>query len=292
MIDTKNANDKTAESPRAGPELWLIVLIAAIVGAIFYEHFHWLVDRWWASEYYGHGFLIPIISAYLVYRRIDEIAKLPRQNFAGGVVLLILSMLLHYAAAYMDVNFLSGFAFIGVLMGLTWLLWGREVFKAVLFPLLFLCFMVPLGKLLVNQVAQPMQVFSARGAGLSAQILGMPVKIEGTRLIIPNYVFEVAIACSGLKSAIAMTALGALLGYLVQAPLWKKLLLFATSLPVAMLANGVRIWLTLILGRSFGARAAEGFFHEFSGVLVFLLGFLGLFGVTKILRCSKLRRDI
>ncbi|MFO7948355.1 MAG: exosortase/archaeosortase family protein [Armatimonadota bacterium] len=289
---TDNTKNKTSEARQTGPELWLIILIAAIVGAIFYEHLHWLVDRWWASEYYGHGFLIPIISGYLVYRRRDEIAKLPRENFGGGIGLLVLSLLLHYAATYMDVHFASGFAFIGVLMGLTWLLWGWRVLKAVLFPLLFLCFMVPLGKLLVNQVAQPMQVLSARGAGLAAQILGMPVTIEGTRLIIPNYVFEVAIACSGLKSAIAMTALGALLAYLVRGPLWKKLLLFATSLPVAMCANGVRIWLTLILGRSLGSKVAEGFFHEFSGILVFLLGFLGLFGVTKILRCSTLRRDI
>lgn len=263
-----------------------------VVGAIFYEHFAWLVDRWWRSSYYGHGFLIPIISAYLIYRRRDELKDLPRENFGGGFALLAVGLLMHYAATYVDVNFASGFALVGIIMGLVWLLYGWPVFRAILFPLVFLGFMVPLGKLLVNQVAQPMQVLGARGAGIGGQILGLPVEIEGTRLVMPDYVFEVAIACSGLKSAIAMTALGALLAYLVKGELWKKLLLFVSALPVALVANGIRIWLTLILARSFGSGAAEGFFHEFSGILVFLLGFTGLFGVMRILGCSSLQDDI
>lgn len=291
MTETSTQPETNPSADRA-LRLGLIAVIALIVGAIFYEHLVWLVDRWWRSPYYGHGFLVPIISGYLIYRRKDELAQLPRENFAGGFALIALGLLMHYAATYMDVHFASGFALIGVIMGLAWLLYGWPVFRAILFPLLFLCFMVPLGKLLVNQVAQPMQVIGARGAGIAGQVLGLPVEIEGTRLVMPDYIFEVAIACSGLKSAIAMTALGALLAYIVKASLWKKILLFASSLPVAMLANGARIWLTLILARSFGSRAAEGFFHEFSGILVFLLGFIGLFGVTRILRCRSLRHDI
>jgi exosortase A len=291
MSDTATQAE-TQDTGGWSPQRWLLAVIVVVLGALFWEHFVWLVDRWWRSPYYGHGFLVPLISGYLIWRRREELAELPRQNFAGGFVLVILGFLMHYAAVYMDVNFASGFALVGIIMGLVWMLYGWPIFKAILFPLLFLCFMVPLGKLLVNQVAQPMQVMGARGAGVAAQILGMPVDIEGTRLATPGYVFEVAIACSGLKSAIAMTALGALLAYVIKASLWKKLALFASSLPVALAANGARIWLTLILARSFGSGAAEGFFHEFSGVLVFMLGFMGLFGMTRILGCNELRQDI
>ena len=152
--------------------------------------------------------------------------------------------------------------------------------------------MIPLGRLLIDQVAQPMQLFAAQVAGAGAQILGMPTQIDGTTLRIPDYTFEVAVACSGLKSAIAMLALGALLAYVVKDVWWKKAIIFGAALPVAMLANAARIWLTMMLGRGISEKAAEGFFHTFSGMLVFLLAFIGLFGVTNLLKCKQLRDDI
>jgi len=290
--DNISALDNESRASRPWLAVWPVVALAILVGLIFSDHLVWLVKRWWNSEYYGHGFLIPIISGYLIYRKREQIRELPRAGFYGGIVVILASLALHYVATYVDVHFPSGFALIGVLMGLTWLLWGWPVFKEVAFPLVFLFFMVPLGKLLVNQVAQPMQMFSASMAGGVAQFLGMPVTIEGTRLAMPEYTFEVAIACSGLKSIITMTALGALLAYIIRASLWKKLLVFASSLPAAIVANAARIWLTLVLGRALGEKAAEGFFHTFSGILVFLLALLGLLGVTTLLKCRQLREDI
>ncbi len=101
-----------------------------------------------------------------------------------------------------------------------------------------------------------------------------------------------AIACSGLKSAIAMTALGALYAYVVVAPLFKRLLIFAMSLPAALIANAIRIWLTLVLAQSFGPKAAEGFFHTLSGMLVFLIALLTLFTFGSLIGCTRMRDDI
>ena len=116
--------------------------------------------------------------------------------------------------------------------------------------------------------------------------------IEGTLIQTPMYTFEVAIPCSGLKSTIAMTALAALFAYLLVAPLWKKLLLFVAAFPVALLANTVRIFLTVVLGTTLGPEAAEGFFHSVSGIMVFLVALAGLFGVGRLLGCLQLREDI
>lgn len=266
--------------------------IAGLLVYLFRANLSWLFQTWRLDEYYTHGFLIPLISAYIIYRQAGSLAALPKTGHVWSVLVLVPTICLHFVATYLDVNFAISFALIGWLIGLTWLLWGWPVLTRLLFPLAFLGFMVPLGKLLIDQVSQPMQVLGAKMAGISAQILGMPLRIEGVSLETPDYTFEVAEACSGLKSAIAMLALGALLAYLVKAPTWKRLVIFASSLPVALLANAIRIWLTVMLGTALGHEAAEGFFHTASGMIVFVLAFLGLFGVTVLLKCRRLRDDI
>jgi len=120
----------------------------------------------------------------------------------------------------------------------------------------------------------------------------VPVHLYGTTIEIPEYTFEVAQACSGLKSSIAMSALAALFAYMIVAPMWKRVLVFAAGLPVALVANAARISFTLMLGKAFGTEAAEGFFHSVSGIMVFLIGLFGLFLIAKALGCDKLRDDI
>jgi len=293
MTPTTDAhlNPEIAQSNRMA-SLWPLALVIALVVAVFAENIRWLFYTWAADEFYNHGFLIPIITGYLIYRKWDRLKQLPRAHFYGGIPVIILSLCLHFIASYLDVNFPSSFALIGVLIGLVWWLWGWHVLKELAFPLIFLLFMVPLGKLLIDQVAQPMQLLGARLAGRTAQFLGMPTVIDGVTLSTPEYTFEVAVACSGLKSAVSMIALGALLAYLIMGAWWQRLVVFATALPVAIVANAVRIGLTLVLGRTLGERAAEGFVHEFSGIVVFILAFLGLLGVTSLLGCRHLRDDI
>jgi len=259
---TDTAADPESAEENGNSTLWPLAVIIALVLVVFWDNLHWLVRTWSADEFYNHGFLIPIISGYLIYRKWDHLKQLPRVNFYGGIAVILASVSLHLVATYLDVHFPSTFALIGVMTGLVWWLWGWQALKEIAFPLVFLFFMVPLGKLLIDQVAQPMQLFGAKLAGGAAQFLGMPTTIDGISLQTPEYSFEVAVACSGLKSAIAMLALGALLAYLVQAIWWKKAVIFLASLPVAILA------------------------------LVFLLAFLGLFGVTSLLSCAQLRADI
>lgn len=189
-------------------------------------------------------------------------------------------------------HFPSGFALIIVLYGLVAWLQGWTRARALLFPFAFLFFMVPMARLLVDKLALPMQLFSARGAATLASFFGMHTNVDGVAILTRDYVFEVAIPCSGLHSAIAMSALGALVAYALEGAAWRRWLLFFLSLPIAVLANLIRIWITLILGNSLGPAVAEGFFHKASGAVVFLLAFLGLLLVGGILGCRQLREDI
>lgn len=222
----------------------------------------------------------------------DRLLRLPCEHFSWGLVIIGGSLLLHLAATLADVNFPSGFALVGTIFGLVVWLGGWAWGRILIFPVGFLAFMVPLGRILVEQAAQPLQLLSAQLGGQAVAAIGGIVTIEGTLIRTPIYTFEVAIPCSGLKSTIAMTALAALLGYLVAAPLWKKLVLFACAFPVALVANAARIFITVVLGTTVGPAVAEGFFHSVSGVIVFLFGVGGLLGVGKVLGCLQLREDI
>jgi len=270
----------------------LLVAIAIGVALAYWHLLAWMLERWYRSEYYGHGFLIPVISAYLIYRQRESLKDLPRERYRWGLPVVVGALSLHVAATWFDVHFPSGFALIATIFGLVIWLWGWPTAYALVFPIGFLAFMVPLARLLVDQFAQPLQLLGAHIAGRLVYAIGADVIIEGTTLQTPAYTFEVAIPCSGLKSSIAMSALAALLGYLAAAPLSKKLLLFASSIPVALLANAARIFVTLVLGQTLGPAAAEGFFHSFSGYLVWLFALAGLFLVGKGLGCWQLRDDI
>lgn len=267
-------------------------LLALLLVAGWHQHFIWLWEKGWHNEYYGHGFLIPIISAYLIYRKRDEIKAQPRECFWPGLPLIAGGLAIHLLAIIKDVNFPQGFALVMVLAGLAIWLYGWPASRRMAFPLIFLLFMVPMGRLLVDTFAQPMQLWGAKIAGSAAAFLGMPVVREGTSLQIPDYRFEVAVPCSGLKSAIAMTALGALYAYALSGPFYKRLLVFAMSLPAALLANSIRIWMTLVMAQSFGSQAAEGFAHTVSGMFVFLIALIALFGFGSLIGCTQVRDDI
>lgn len=286
--------NETAQAVSARPATpWVtLLLIVLALGAAFSRHFVWLVEKGWHNEYYGHGFLIPLLSAYLIYRRLPRLRTLPRAGFAWGLPLIIGGLALHLAAVKLDVNFAQGFALVLVIAGLVTWLWGEPVALDLAFPLAFLLFMVPMGRFLVDQFAQPMQLWGARLAGGAAAFMGIPVQVSGTSMMIPDFTLEVAIPCSGLKSAIALTALGALYAYLLVGPLSKRWLIFAASLPIALLANGVRLWLTIVLASSLGPTTAQGFFHTLSGMFVFVFALLGLFGFGSLLGCTSIRDDI
>ncbi len=281
------------ERPAGGAtSLSLLIVLVVLVVACFGRYLIWMWHIWLKSEYYGHGPLIPIISGYLIYTRRRELARTAVTRYLWGVPFVVGGLLIHAAATYLNVNFPQGFAMVVVLFGLVVLLWGWDAARVVAFPIAFLGFMVPTGRLLVTTFSLPLQLGAAQMAGRVVAFMGVPLTVHGTTITLPSYSFEVAQACSGLKSTIAMSALAALVAYLAVAPMWKRLLVFAAGFPVALLANGARITLTVMLGKSFGQAAAEGFFHTFSGVLVFVIGLVGLFLVAKVLGCEKMREDI
>lgn len=274
------------------PDIIGLAALAAAFIATFGPQLLWLWERWMSSEYYGHGLLIPPVAAYLMYRRRESLASMPKSRDGLGLALVVGGVFLHLIAVQLDVNFVSGFAMIPVLLGLAGWLWGRPVLLGVLFPICYLAFAIPVDRLLIDAFSSPLQLTAARMAATFGQMIGVPISREGVNISVPEYSFEVAIPCSGLKSLITMTALAALYAYLLDARPWQRAAVMASSVPVALLANSVRVTLILLLARSLGERAAEGFFHTFSGAVVFLIGLGAIYGIGRLLGCRSLRGDI
>ncbi|HJN14602.1 MAG TPA: exosortase A [Armatimonadota bacterium] len=269
----------------------LCALTVALIAA-FYPQMTWMWGRWMNSEYYGHGFFIVPISAYLIYRRREALAELPKSQDWRGLALLAFGVLIHLFGCQVDVNFISAFALVFAVAGAVWWLWGATVAVALAFPLAYLCFMVPIDRLLIDGFSSPLQLLAANvGAGF-AQMLGIPIVREGVNISVPDYTFEVAIACSGLKSSITLVALATLYGYLTEGAIWKRIVLVASSVPIALLANSVRIAAILIVAQAMSAEAAEGFFHNFSGIVVFMVGLVGLYAIGRAIGCHNTRDDI
>ncbi len=277
---------------RPSTDAWVrAAVLAGLLAVIFGPMWAWAVGIWRDSEYYGHSFLLVPVSAYLAWR-LWRSRPAPSGAHWPGLFLMAGGFLLHFAARVLDVWFPSGFAFVAVLAGLVWWLFGTAALRHFWFPILFLAFAVPLERFLVLKFAQPLQLAATTCATAFTSAVGLPVKQVGTTVVMPDYTFEVAIPCSGLKSSIAMSALAALLAFLLEGALWARWVIFVAAIPIALIANGFRIILTLVLARAIGPAAAEGFSHTAAGLVVFAIALGGLLAVARSVGCRALRADI
>ena len=266
-------------------------VLLALLTAAFGPTWAWAVGIWSRSEYYSHGFLIVPISAFLAWRLARSRPR-PGGSTWPGLLLLLGSAGIHLAARKLDVWFPSAFAFVGVVAGAVWWLAGWRTLRHFWFPIAYLCFAIPLERFLVLQFSQPLQLGASTVAASLAAGAGLPVKQLGTTIQLPDYSFEVAIPCSGLKSGIAMSGLAALMAYLLRGPIWARVLIFLAGVPMALVGNAARIMVTLVLAEAISPTAAEGFFHTLSGLVVFGVAFLGLLAFSRLVSCTAIRSDI
>jgi exosortase len=307
-VTTEHALSQTAgdDGPPADPSprnddlrgshpAWLLALSLTAAGlaiALYWPVLWWMAGLWTTDAYYGHGVLVPLVSGLLAWRSRSRAAAAPIRGSRAGLVVVVAALLLGWVGYWFDVHFVWGFSFVALLCGIVWWLFGGPTFRVLWFPLVFMFFMVPVGRLLVDQLSNPLQRLATEGATGGLHCIGVPVVAEGTSIHAPGYIFRVAAACSGLKSLIALGTLTVLVAYVLSGPAWKRLLLAAAAVPVAVLANIVRIMVVVLVGTSFGERAAEGFFHQGSGLVVFLVALFLLVGLGGLIGCRAIRDDL
>lgn len=257
--------------------------MAALALALYWPGLRIMVGEWLADPDASHGFLIVPIAGYLAWRRRSEFRAQPAAVRRPALAAVVAALLLYPLARYAEIEFLSAVSFLAFVGGVLWYALGRDRMRVWAFPYLFLWFMIPWPDLLVEFLAFPMQLWAARSAAALIGLFGVPVLREGVDLHVAGYTFAVAAPCSGMRSLIALMAVAALLAYLCRGALWRRFTVFLLGLPMALLANVIRIVVVLAIGAHFGAGAAESFFHLASGLLVFAVAVAGLYGIARAL---------
>ncbi len=258
--------------------------------ALYHHTLAELVKDWTINDNYSHGFFIPLITAYLIWMDKDELKKYPIQQNNAGFILIFLGMAFHVVGNIGAELFIMRFSMIVTLFGISLTLFGGKVARHIMIPLGYLIFMIPLPTIIWNKIAFPLQLLASKLSAQMIDIIGIPVFREGNILHLPNTSLEVVDACSGLRSLTSLLALSGAFAYIatLNKPV-SKWILFFSAVPIAIGINIVRLTSTAVMAKKMGPEAAQGFLHEMSGLIVFVIALIFLTLVYKILSAIEKR---
>lgn len=242
-----------------------------------------LVSDWANDDNYSHGFLIVPIAVYLAWERRDIFLKAENRPSLLGLVVLAGSLLVLFAGILGAELFLTRISIVGTVVGTLLFLFGWQRLRVWSFPVAFLLLMIPLPALIFNQIAFPLQLLASQAGEATLRAVEIPVLREGNVLVLANTTLEVAEACSGIRSLVSLLTLGIMFGYFTDQRAWVRIMIAASTVPVAIFANAARVAGTGIAAHAYGPEAAQGFFHEFSGWAVFLVAFLLMLLLQRII---------
>ena len=284
-MNTSAAVDLTTAAPGAKTARfpWVSsVVIAGLLAVLYAAVLADLASEWWTEDSSSYGMLIPPTALYIAYLRRHLTLAVPAERDGRGLWLVALGCLVFLTGSLAGEFFLSRVSFVLVLAGLTWAFWGIGRFKTLAFPFVLLATMVPLPTLVYNIAAAPLQLFASTIATNLAQTLGVSIYRDGNVIHLANASLGVEEACSGLHSLSALMVASLLLGFLEGAPILGRVLLFVLSVPLAIAVNVIRVTGTALLA-DYRLEYAMGFYHSFSGWLVFVFGFGTLWLLGRLL---------
>ena len=292
----------------AAKKLWQGLAISFAIAFAYATVLVKLFHDWWNDENYSHGLLIPFIIGYIVWTQRDKLARATtRPNLllgAGAVLFALFALWAGVAGAELYTQRLS---LILLLAGITVYFWGLSLLRLILVPLGLLFLAIPIPSIVFNKIAFPLQLFASRCAVWSMSVLGIPVLRQGNIIELkPLNSFEtrkleVVEACSGIRSLMTLITLAVVFAYFSHSPsddepgsgkrfgwlrsywFWRAVIIVVSAVPIAIVTNAFRVSGTGVLAHYYGTAVADGFFHSFSGWVVYIAAFIMLFGIGMIL---------
>ncbi|MGH9404534.1 MAG: exosortase A [Terriglobia bacterium] len=262
------------------PGVALAILLAYLYGHILAR----LVLQWWTDPDYSHGFLVPLFSAFLIWKDREKLRAMEPEPSAAGLWVIIFGVAILALGVLGAEQYTSRTSLLFILAGLVVYFRGWKYFRALLFPWLFLFLMIPPPTLIMNMITIPLQFFASDLAAWLLRVFGVPVLQSGNVLQLSDMSLEVVEACSGIRSLISLVTLAIIYAYLLEPRVLMRVILVISAVPIAVMANGLRITGTGLTGLYWDPNKAQGFFHEFSGWIIFLLSLLALVALHRTLR--------
>lgn len=282
LAQTVEIPSPAVSSPDRTP-LWQGIVLACLVSWLYASVLARLAHQWWTDPNFSHGFLVPVFSAYILWQNRAKLQQVHRAPSSWGLWLMLFSLCTLVLGVFGAELFLSRFSLLLLLAGMIIFLYGWQMLRAVLFPLAFLALMIPIPTIILNQITFPLQILASKLSSTLLPMLGVPVLREGNVINLPAMPLEVADACSGIRSLLSLMSLAVMYGYLLEKKLSIRVFLAVASIPIAVAANALRIVGTGLLVQYWDPEKAEGFFHQFSGWLIFVVSLLMLFVVHTLI---------
>jgi exosortase len=273
------ANDIPRKAPLPWVQVaWFAVLLIACYAPILRR----LAMQWNDDPDMGHGFFVPLVVGVIVWQRREDLAATEiRPNWWGLLVVLFGAVQMILGVLGVEL-FTARTAFVVTVVGSVWFLGGTRLLRKLVFPLALLLLMVPIPAVVYNQLTFRLQLLASRLADGALEFLSIPVLREGNVLELTNMKLSVVEACSGIRSLLTLTFLSLVYGCFFEKRLWARVVLFLSTIPIAILANGSRVTVTGILSQ-IKPELAEGFFHESTGWILFMISLAMLIVFHRIL---------
>ena len=250
---------------------WFAIGVALLLLAVAYwAAFEELLFRWETIQEYSHGYFIPFIALFLAWQKKNELAELPFAGSAWGLALLLLGVLLYTVGTLSTIFIVIHYSLLVVLTGLVLTLFGWPGLRLLWPALLVLVFMIPLPNFIYQQLSGKLQLISSQIGVLIIRALGMSVYLEGNVIDLGAMKLQVVEACNGLRYLFPLMSFGFLAAYFYHAPLWQRLVVFLSTIPITVFMNSFRIAVTGVLVENYGTKHAEGFLHDFEGWVIFM----------------------
>ncbi|SCX95176.1 exosortase/archaeosortase family protein [Desulfoluna spongiiphila] len=259
------------------------VLLAASFGFLYLGTLAELTSDWNTNPNFSHGYLVPLISGFLIWRRKEQLKALPITPSHLGLAVFGGGLLLFFVGTIGAELFVMRCSMLVTLAGIILFCLGRQWAKALAVPVGYLVFMIPLPSIIWNKIAFPLQLMAASGAAHALPLFGVSVFREGNVLHLASTTLEVVDACSGLRSLMALLALGAAFAFISPLAPWKKWILFLSSVPVAVLVNVLRLTVTGMMAVYISPETAHGTMHDLSGMVAFGAAIFFLFVINQCL---------
>ena len=264
--------------------IWGSVLIGALMAAVYWRVVVKLVTDWWEIPDFSHGFLVPFFVAYLVWAKRETLLKTKIAPSWTGIAVGAVGLMVLILGVYGAELFLSRVSLVILLTGLVLGFGGWQLLKELRFALLVLLLAIPIPAIIFNEITLPLQMLASKLASGLLSVCNVPVLREGNVIELPAMKLEVAEACSGIRSLMSLFTLAVFYGYFLEKGFVRRLILVLASVPIAIAANAVRIFGTGLVVQYWDPDKGQGFFHEFSGWVIFIVS-LGCLAIVHRIMC-------